>query len=124
MEETLKLILEKLSSLDHGQKELVTKVDSLENRFDSLENKVDSLENRFDSLENKMDSLETIQLRMENKMDEKFGALFDAREVSLDTNKRIFNKLDTIQKDLSNIGKVTIKNTADIIALTDYRKEN
>lgn len=117
MEETLKLILEKLSSLDN-------KVDSLDNRFDSLESKVDSLENRFDSLENKVDSLETIQLRMENKMDEKLGALFDAREVSLDTNKRIFNKLDTIQKDLSNIGKVTIKNTADIIALTDYRKEN
>ena len=57
-------------------------------------------------------------------MDVKFGALFDACEVTLDTNKRIFNKLDTIQKDLSNIGKVTIKNTADIIALTDYRKEN
>lgn len=110
MEGTLKLILEKLSSLEQGQKEWVTKVDSLEYRFDSLNNKVDSLE--------------TIQLRMENKMDVKFGALFDACEVTLDTNKRIFNKLDTIQKDLSNIGKVTIKNTADIIALTDYRKEN
>ncbi len=46
------------------------------------------------------------------------------KDVSFDSLNRIEDKIDTIHQELNTIEKVTIKNSADIIDLQSYRKEN
>ena len=46
------------------------------------------------------------------------------KDVSFDSLNRIEDKIDTIHQELNTIEKVTIKNSADIIDLQAYRKEN
>jgi archaellum component FlaC len=53
---SLKLIVERLDSIENRIGKLETGMDSIENRMDSLENRMNSFENRIDSLEHKIES--------------------------------------------------------------------
>ena len=110
MEDTLKLILDKLSEMD--------------NKINAMDNKINAMDNKINAMDAEIKEVKSIQLRMEDKMDNNFKALYDAREVNFDDHKRIEDKIDTIHNELSSIEKVTIKNSADIIDLQAYRKEN
>ena len=78
-------------------KQLINKIDNMDNKINSIDGKFNNLEERFDKLEEKQDEIINIQTRMENGMVEKFGALFDAREVQNDINVKIFESLDRIE---------------------------
>ena len=105
MEETLKLILEKLNQMD--------------NNISNMNHEINQINQKLDSKSDKIDII-----RIENTLGEKVKALFDDREVKNDSLNRIEDKIDTIHQELNTIEKVTIKNSADIIDLQAYRKEN
>lgn len=83
------LVLQQLSVLTEGQKELTT-------RFDKLGNKIDKLE-----------------LRIENEVIDKIRGLYDAREIQNDVNERIIYslnrieaKLDVLQMETASVRRV------------------
>jgi predicted nucleic acid-binding Zn-ribbon protein len=53
-------------------------------------------------------------LRLEDKMENKFGALFDNREVTNEKLENIDTKVDNISSDISIIKMITTKNWNDI----------
>ena len=97
MEETLKLILEKISALEEGQKEMKQ---NIEKRLDKID------------------------MVLEHQIEPKISALFDARDISLHTDEAIINDVKEVKEDISHLEKAIIRNTADIVDLKDYRKEN
>ena len=105
MEETLKLILEKLNQMD-------SKMTQMDSRISEIDAKLDSKADKDDII------------HIENTLGEKVKALFDDREVKNDCLHRIEEKINVMQDEISTIRKVTLKNSADIIDLQNYRLEN
>lgn len=54
----------------------------------------------MDTLDHHLGEIEHAQTSMEQSMNEKFGALFDAREVQNDVNKAILSDLSAIKATL------------------------
>lgn len=106
MEETLKLILGKLNDMNA---ELL----SLKQNMAAKED-VNKLEKR----------LTKIDMNMENQLMPKISALFEARDVSLHSDEVLLEGINEVKDDISNLTKAVIRNTADIVDLKDYRKEN
>ena len=75
MEELLKQVLNEMQELKEGQKQII----------------------------NRLGSVEQSQTRMENTMADKFGGIFDAREVQFDVNERICDSLNRIEGKLDRI---------------------
>ena len=119
MEDTLKLILEKITQMDTKITRLDTKVTEIDTKMFEMDTKIFEINQKLDTKADKSDIV-----RIENTLGDKVKALFDDREVKADALKRIEDKVDTIHNELNNIEKVTIKNSADIIDLQSYRKEN
>ena len=97
MEETLKLILEKISAIDENQREMKQDIEQRLNKID---------------------------IAIENTIEPKISALFEARDISLHTTQTIMEDLKEVKADVSLLKSAVIKNTADIVDLKDYRKEN
>ena len=97
MEETLKLILEKISAIDENQREMKHDIEQRLNKID---------------------------IAIENTIEPKISALFEARDISLHTTQTIMEDLKEVKADVSLLKSAVIKNTADIVDLKDYRKEN
>ena len=106
MEETLKLILEKISSVD---KEINNKKNNMATKED-----INSINKRLDK----------IDMVLEHQIEPKIAALFDARDVSLQSDEVIMQGVKEVKDDISHLEKAVIRNTADIVDLKDYRKEN
>lgn len=107
MEETLKLILEKINSMDE--------------KISNMDEKISALENG--QKEMKQD-ISKISMAIEHSLEPKISALFDARDISLHTDEAIKKDVKEVKEDISHLEKAVIKNTADIVDLKDYRKEN
>ena len=106
MEETLKLILEKISSVDK-------EINNIKNNMATKED-INSINKRLDK----------IDMVLEHQIEPKISALFDARDISLHTDEAIINDVKEVKEDISHLEKAVIRNTADIVDLKDYRKEN
>ena len=107
MEETLKLILEKINSMDE--------------KISNMDEKISALENG--QKEMKQD-ISKISMATEHSLEPKISALFDARDISLHTDEAIKKDVKEVKEDISHLEKAIIRNTADIVDLKDYRKEN
>lgn len=106
MEETLKLILEKISSVDK-------EINNIKNNMATKED-INSINKRLDK----------IDMVLEHQIEPKIAALFDARDVSLQSDEVIIQGVKEVKEDISHLEKAVIRNTADIVDLKDYRKEN
>ncbi len=106
MEETLKLILEKISSVDK-------EINNIKNNMATKED-INSINKRLDK----------IDMVLEHQIEPKIAALFDARDVSLQSDEVIMQGVKEVKEDISHLEKAVIRNTADIVDLKDYRKEN
>ena len=111
MEETLKLILEKISNMDE-------KISSMDEKISSLE------QGQKEMKQNIEQRLDKIDMAIEHSLEPKISALFDARDISLHTDEAIINDVKEVKEDISHLEKAIIRNTADIVDLKDYRKEN
>ena len=76
MEETLKLILEKIISLDEGQKELKQDISTIKQDVSTLKEDVSKLKN----------DVSKIGMILEHQIEPKIAALFDARDISLQSD--------------------------------------
>lgn len=114
MEETLKLILEKIVSLDEGQKELRQDISTIKQDVSTLKEDVSKLKN----------DVSKIGVTLEHQIEPKISALFDARDISLQSDEFIMQGVKEVKEDISHLEKAVIRNTADIVDLKDYRKEN
>ena len=81
MEETLKLILEKISNMDNNMQEMKGKINTIDDRLTSLEQNM---------------------VRMEDKMDAKLSALFDGY-------KQNTEQIQELKKELSSQEEFIIK---------------
>lgn len=81
MEETLKLILEKISNMDNNMQEMKGKINTIDDRLTSLEQNM---------------------VRMEDKMDTKLSALFDGY-------KQNTEQIQDLKKELSSQEEFIIK---------------
>lgn len=106
MEETLKLILEKISSVDK-------EINNIKNIMATKED-INSINKRLDK----------IDMVLEHQIEPKIAALFDARDISLQSDEVIIQGVKEVKEDISHLEKAVIRNTADIVDLKDYRKEN
>ena len=106
MEETLKLILEKISSVDK-------EINNIKNNMATKED-INSINKRLDK----------IDMVLEHQIEPKIAALFDARDISLQSDEVIMQGVKEVKEDISHLEKAVIRNTADIVDLKDYRKEN
>ena len=106
MEETLKLLLEKISSVDK-------EINNIKNNMATKED-INSINKRLDK----------IDMVLEHQIEPKIAALFDARDVSLQSDEVIMQGVKEVKEDISHLEKAVIRNTADIVDLKDYRKEN
>ena len=116
MEETLKLILTKLTSLEEGQKALLgrqaameKRQEALEERQISMEKRQASLEQRQISMEKRQASLEQLQISMEKRQasleDGQKSLMQGQHEIRLELDRRItesenmiLNELDRVQE--------------------------
>ena len=116
MEETLKLILTKLTSLEEGQKALLgrqaameKRQEALEERQISMEKRQASLEQRQISMEKRQASLEQLQISMEKHQasleDGQKSLMQGQHEIRLELDRRItesenmiLNELDRVQE--------------------------
>ena len=114
MEETLKLILEKISSMDE-------KISSMDKKISAIDEDISIL--KQGQQEMKQD-ISKINMAIEHSLEPKISALFDARDISLHTDEAIINDVKEVKEDISHLEKAIIRNTADIVDLKDYRKEN
>lgn len=121
MEETLKLILEKISALNEGQIEINKKISSLEQGQQEMKQDVSAMKQ----------DISKISTTIENTIESKISALFDARDISLkttETTQTVVKDIKEIKEDVAllknAITSETQKNKNDIVALKDYRKEN
>ncbi len=112
----LKLILQKLDDL---KSDINKNISNINLEINQINYEINQINQKLDSKSDKTDIM-----RIENTLGEKVKALFDDREVKNDSLNRIEDKIDTIHQELNTIEKVTIKNSADIIDLQSYRKEN
>ena len=106
MEETLKLILEKISSVDK-------EITNIKNNMATKED-INCINKRLDK----------IDMLLEHQIEPKISALFDVRDVSLQSDEVIMQGVKEVKEDISHLEKAVIRNTADIVDLKDYRKEN
>ena len=81
MEETLKLILEKISNMDNNMKEMKGKINTIDDRLTSLEQNM---------------------VRMEDKMDTKLSALFDGY-------KQNTEQIQELRKEVSSQEEIIFK---------------
>ena len=109
MEETLKLILTKLTSLEEGQKALLGRQSSMEKRQEALEERQISMEKRQASLEQRQISMEKRQAAMEKRQasleDGQKSLMQGQHEIRLELDRRItesenmiLNELDRVQE--------------------------
>ena len=116
MEETLKLILTKLTSLEEGQKALLGRQAAMEKRQEALEERQISMEKRQASLEQRQISMEKRQASLEQlqiSMEKRQASLEDGQkflmqgqhEIRLELDRRItesenmiLNELDRVQE--------------------------
>lgn len=116
MEETLKLILTKLTSLEEGQKALLGRQAAMEKRQEALEERQISMEKRQASLEERQISMEKRQASLEQlqiSMEKRRASLEDGQkslmqgqhEIRLELDRRItesenmiLNELDRVQE--------------------------
>ena len=116
MEETLKLILTKLTSLEEGQKALLGRQAAMEKRQEALEERQISMEKRQASLEQRQISMEERQASLEQRqisMEKRQASLEDGQkslmqgqhEIRLELDRRItesenmiLNELDRVQE--------------------------
>lgn len=114
MEETLKLILEKINTMDE-------KISNMNNKISTLTEDISML--KENQQEMKQD-ISKISIALEHSIEPKISALFDARDISLHTDEVIMQDVKEVKEDISHLEKAIIRNTADIVDLKDYRKEN
>lgn len=102
MEETLKLILTKLTSLEEGQKALLGRQAAMEKRQEALEERQISMEKRQASLEQRQISMEKRQASLE---DGQKSLMQGQHEIRLELDRRItesenmiLNELDRVQE--------------------------
>ena len=114
MEETLKLILEKISNMDE-------KISSMDKKISAIDEDISIL--KQGQQEMKQD-ISKMNMTLEHKIEPKIAALFDARDVSLQSDEVIMQGVKEVKEDISHLEKAVIRNTADIVDLKDYRKEN
>lgn len=102
MEETLKLILTKLTSLEEGQKALLGRQAAMEKRQEALEERQISMEKRQASLEQLQISMEKRQASLE---DGQKSLMQGQHEIRLELDRRItesenmiLNELDRVQE--------------------------
>ena len=109
MEETLKLILTKLTSLEEGQKALLGRQAAMEKRQEALEERQISMEKRQASLEQRQISMEKRQAAMEKRQasleDGQKSLMQGQHEIRLELDRRIteseymiLNELDRVQE--------------------------
>ncbi|GAB6275251.1 MAG: hypothetical protein STSR0004_21160 [Peptococcaceae bacterium] len=122
------LVLQQLSTVTEGQKQLVEhqkqlteNIELIEKGQARLEYRLDSLESRFDSLENRFNVLENgqtrIELRLENEIIPKITALFDGYQLRGDQieNLKLYldGRLEAIALDINYlISRVVRHDTA------------
>ena len=82
MEETLKLILEKISSMD--------------NKMNEMQQDMSNMKQDMSSMNNKLTSLEQNMVRLENKVDEKLSALFDGYSQNTKSINILNEKVDKL----------------------------
>ena len=82
MEETLKLILEKISSMD--------------NKMNEMQQDMSNMKQDMSSMNNKLTSLEQNMVRLENKVDEKLSALFDGYSQNTEAINLLNEKVDKL----------------------------
>ena len=111
MEETLKLILEKISHMDE-------KISALEEGQREMKQDISTMKQNIEQ------RLDKIDMAIEHSLEPKISALFEARDISLHTDEAIKKDVKEVKEDISHLEKAVIKNTADIVDLKDYRKEN
>ena len=66
MEEQIKLLVKKVSSLDE-------KFDALDEKFDGIDKKFDAMDKKFDAVDKKFDAVDKKFDAMDQKLDTKFG---------------------------------------------------
>ena len=124
MEETLKLILEKVTQMDSRMSELDSRISQMDSKITQMDARLDSLEKGQLELKENQEKMSLDLARFENKVDEKLSALFDAREVSIHSDEVIIEGVNEVKEDINHLTKAVIRNTADIVDLQSYRKEN
>ena len=108
MEETLKLILEKLELLDNGQKSLGQGQKSLEQRQTSLEQGQKSLEQRQTSLEQGFKLLEQRQANFEqglSKLSHKVDAIMEQTAGLLEFKTEVIKQLKSHEIEIQVLKK-------------------
>lgn len=128
MEETLKLILEKISAIDENQKEMKQDISTMKQQISSLEKGQQEINKKLSTLEKGQQDMSKdiskISITIESTIEPKISALFEARDISLHADETIINDVKEVKEDISHLEKAIIRNTADIVDLKDYRKEN
>ncbi len=118
MEETLKLILEKISNMDQ-------KIGNMDERISNMDERISFLEQGQKEMKQNIEQrLDKIDMAIEHSLEPKISALFYARDISLHTDESIINDVKEVKEDISHLEKAIIRNTADIVDLKDYRKQN
>ena len=81
-----------------------SRFDEMDSRFNEMDSRFNEMDSRFNDLNSRMERVESSLVRIENDHGEKLRALFDAREVQLDVNERIFDTLNRLEGKIDRLG--------------------
>ena len=96
MEETLKLILEKISSMDNKMNEMQQDMSNMKQDMSNMKQDMSNMKQDMSSMNNKLTSLEQNMVRLENKVDEKLSALFDGYSQNTEAINLLNEKVDKL----------------------------
>ena len=130
MEETLKLILEKISAIDEGQQEINKKISSLEQGQQDIKQDVSDMKQQISFLEKGQKEmkqsikqrLDKIDMAIKHSLEPKISALFDERFTQFNNEQTIAKDLKEITEDICSLRKAVIRNTSNIVDLQDIIK--
>ena len=96
---------------------ILTEVQGVKQELQEVKNEVKEVKTDLKEVKNEVKQNSNHILRLEDKMENKFGALFDNREVTNEKLDSIETKVDDVARSVINIELITSKNWNDIAIL-------
>jgi division protein CdvB (Snf7/Vps24/ESCRT-III family) len=97
---------------------ILSRLDKMDSRFDTVEERLQTIETDNEqhlAITKKLsEGVDYLTVKVESELMNKVGALFDAREVSLDSDKRLEQKMDILASTVDNLRIEMLKGFEDI----------
>ncbi|MGL5677619.1 MAG: hypothetical protein ACRDDX_14515 [Cellulosilyticaceae bacterium] len=119
-DQMFELMTKMYSEMQEGFKGMKQQLTNVETRVENIETRVENIETRLENVEKDVKEVKHMQIKMEQRLGDKIEALFDAREVQMDTEKQVVQHLECVETKVDRLELRVLRSRFD----RDELKEN